>query len=64
MSTKDLQYDPNDECEIFSFETFDYCEILLGIVNFLYAFKVTINLEEFKTKTIWNFDLGFIHSLV
>ena len=52
MSTKDLRYDPSDECEIFSFETFDYCEILFGIVNFLYAFKVTINLEEFKTKTI------------
>ena len=55
MSTKDLQYDPNDECEIFSFETFDYCEILLntlGILNFLYVYKITINLEEFKTKTI------------
>ena len=46
MSTKDLQYDPNDECEIF-----DYYEILLnsfGIVNFY----MDINLEEFKTETI------------
>ena len=40
MSTKDLQYDPNDECEIF-----DYYEILLntlGIVNFIYAYKSRI----------------------
>lgn len=43
---------PTMNVRFFSFETFDYCEILFGIVNFLYAFKVTINLEEFKTKTI------------
>ena len=34
MSANELRYDPNDECEIFTSDTFEYWEIQ-GIVNVL-----------------------------